>query len=140
MRRKLSRAAAAAVGLAVAHLLVMPARDARADTPDPDPWFGRDKALHFGASAVIAGGAYAVAATQFEARGPRLLVGGATAIVVGAAKEGADALGLGDPSWRDFTWDIVGAAAGLVVAWVIDVAVRGLDASHPAFVRGTPTQ
>jgi len=117
--------------LPAAIAVLMTAHTARA--ADDDPWFGRDKALHFAASATIAGAAYGIAATQFDARWPRLLVGGATAVAVGAGKEGADALGLGDPSWRDFTWDVIGAVVGLAIAWGIDVAVRGVGSSHPAF-------
>ena len=108
-------------------------RSAQASDPDPDPWLGRDKALHFGASALIAGGTYGIVATQADARWPRLLVGGGVSLAVGAAKEGADALGLGDPSWKDFTWDVIGTVAGLAIAWAIDVAVRGVGPAHPAF-------
>jgi putative lipoprotein len=105
----------------------------RARAQDPDPWFGRDKALHFGASAIIAGGGYGLAATQFEARYPRLLIGGGLALAAGAGKELLDMTGFGDPSWRDFTWDVIGTATGLLVAWGIDLLVRGASAQHPLF-------
>ena len=36
-----------------------------------------------------------------------------------------DATGSGDPSWKDFTWDVIGAAVGLAIAWGIDTAVHG---------------
>lgn len=98
---------------------------------DDDPWFGRDKALHFTASAAIAGGAYAIAATQFDARTPPLLIGGGVALAVGAAKEGADALGLGTPSWKDFAWDVAGTLVGLGVAWGLDLLIRGVSPEHP---------
>ena len=106
---------------------------ARAQDPDPDPWLGRDKALHFGASVILAGVGYGVAATQFDARGPRLLVGGGVALTAGAGKELLDMTGFGDASWRDFTWDVVGTAAGLVLAFGIDVLLRGVSARHPLF-------
>jgi hypothetical protein len=42
-----------------------------------------------------------------------------------ALKEGIDATGSGDPSWKDFTWDVIGAAVGLAVAWGVDAVVHG---------------
>jgi len=100
---------------------------------DPDPWFGRDKVLHFSATALIAGGTYALAATQFDARYPPLLLGAGAGIAVGAAKEIADGLGYGDPSWKDFAWDVLGTVAGLTLAWAVDLAVRGVSHEHPLF-------
>ncbi|MFO0665864.1 MAG: hypothetical protein U0174_18075 [Polyangiaceae bacterium] len=98
-----------------------------------DEWLGKDKALHFSASALIAGGTYAATAPFFKARYPPLLIGAGVTLAVGGIKEGIDATGAGDPSWRDFTWDVIGAAAGLLVAWLVDVAIRGVNDSHPAF-------
>lgn len=100
---------------------------------DDDPWTGPDKERHFAASAGIAGGGYALGLSAFDARWKALVAGGAAAIVAGAAKEGVDALGYGTPSWRDFTWDILGAAAGLCFVWLIDVSVRGHGAERPLF-------
>jgi putative lipoprotein len=98
---------------------------------DDDPWFGRDKALHFGVSAAIAGSVYAIAATQVDSRAAALAWGAGVSLAIGAAKEGADALGLGDPSWRDLTWDAIGTAAGLLVAWSVDLLVRGVGDPRP---------
>ena len=58
----------------------------RARAADRDPWFGPDKALHFGACFILSNGGYAG----------------------------------GDPSWRDFTWDVVGTTTGVLVGWLID--------------------
>lgn len=92
-----------------------------AQTPaDPDPWLGADKALHFAFSAGIAGAGYAGATFFTNDVGVRLLVGGGLALGAGAAKELVDLAGFGHPSWRDFAWDVVGAATGLLVAWLID--------------------
>ncbi|HET6146490.1 MAG TPA: hypothetical protein VFH68_03100 [Polyangia bacterium] len=85
-----------------------------------DPWLGRDKALHFSASAVIAGAGYGGASLLTDDRRWRLAAGAGLAIAAGAGKEIADMYGDGDPSWRDFTWDLVGAATGLCIAWLID--------------------
>ncbi len=104
---------------------------ARAQAADPDPWFGKDKALHFGISAGIASVLYAGAATQFDARYPPLLIAGGTTLAIGAGKELYDLSGHGDPSWRDFTWDVIGTVVGLGVAWGIDLLVRGVSDSHP---------
>jgi putative lipoprotein len=124
-RLALVRAAAAAVTLLAA------SRPAHADPPsDPDPWFGPDKALHFGASAAIAGGGYALSAVFFDEYGARAGIGGGLALTAGVTKEALDAAGLGRPSWRDLAWDVLGAAVGVGVALTIDVAVR--ESGRPA--------
>lgn len=90
---------------------------------DPDPWLGSDKALHFGVSAGLAGLGYAGTAFFTDDVKLRLIIGGAFSLSLGAAKELADLAGWGHPSWRDFTWDVIGTATGLVVAWLIDTFV-----------------
>jgi putative lipoprotein len=91
---------------------------------DDDPFWGRDKALHFAVAGAIAGVGYGVTTAVASDRWKAFAVGGAAAVGAGAIKEGLDATGLGDPSWKDFAWDVIGAAAGLGVAWAIDVAVH----------------
>jgi len=115
-------------------------RLARAQSADPDPWFAKDKALHFGISAGIASVVYAGSATQFDARWPSLVIGGSVTIAIGAGKELWDLSGHGDPSWRDFTWDVIGTVVGLGLAWGIDLLVRGVGDRHPLFAapRATP--
>jgi len=103
---------------------------------DPDPWFGSDKALHFGVSAAISGGVYAISATQFESRTPPLLLGAGVSLAAGAGKELADLAGAGDPSWKDFAWDAIGTVVGLGVAYSIDLLARGVSDRHPAL--GSP--
>ena len=120
--------------LLIAMLGVMfPARTARASDPDPDPWFGRDKALHFGVSAVIASSTYAIMTTQFRPRYQPLLISAGFTLAIGAGKEGLDALGYGDPSWKDFAWDVIGTVVGLGVGWGIDLAARGVSSRAPLF-------
>lgn len=111
-------------------------RTARAT--DPDPWFGQDKALHFGVSAALASGTYAVMTTQFKARYPPLLIGGGLSLAIGGAKEGLDSLGFGDPSWKDFTWDVIGTVVGLGLAWGLDLAIRGVGPQAPLFAAPAP--
>lgn len=106
---------------AVAALLASAPAVARAE----DEWFGPDKALHFGISAGIAGGGYAIGAALTPDYAGRIALGASLALGAGLAKEIADALGLGTPSWKDFTWDVVGTSVGVGVSVLFDVAVRG---------------
>lgn len=120
-------------------LCVAIVQPASARGQDRDPWFGRDKLLHFGASATIAGGGYGVGAMTFDARYEAMLLGGGVALSAGVAKEVRDSMGYGDPSWRDLAWDVIGTATGLGIAWGIDLAIRGTGPSHPVWgVRNQP--
>ena len=98
---------------------------ASARAADPDPWFGRDKALHFAVSAAIAGAGYGVTTALARDRWKAFAVGAGAALAAGALKEGYDAAGHGDPSWKDMGWDVIGTAVGLAIAWGIDAAVHG---------------
>jgi len=105
--------------------------------PDPDPWFARDKALHFDASAGIAAAGYGIAAGWVfpDARWKALAFGGGLALAAGAGKELIDATHVlgGDPSWKDFTWDVIGTVAGLAIAWGVDLLLGGVSAQRPLF-------
>src|SRR5262249_61081849 len=103
--------------------------EARAD--DSDPWFGRDKFNHFVVTSAIASETYLVAAAHVKARGWALVIAGGTSLAIGGAKEAWDLAGHGDASWRDLTWDLIGTAAGLGLAWGLDLAIRGVDDEHP---------
>jgi len=97
---------------------------ARAAPPDPDPWWGTDKALHMSVCAGLSGGGYALS-TQITGDIPgRAAFGAAVGIGAGLGKEVLDATGLGDPSWKDFLWDVIGTSIGISVAITIDFAVR----------------
>jgi putative lipoprotein len=89
-----------------------------------DDWFARDKALHFGASAAIASVGYGCTTALVEDRTWAVGVGAGLAVAAGAAKEGWDATGRGAPSWKDFTWDVVGTGFGLAVGWGLDALLR----------------
>jgi putative lipoprotein len=113
--------------MALVATVVVSAIGSQARADETDPWWGRDKALHFAASGVIAAGGYTVGAAVFDARYEALLVGAGAAVAAGAGKELADLAGAGHASWKDFTWDLVGTAAGLALAWTLDLALRGSE-------------
>ena len=85
-----------------------------------DPWWGRDKALHFSACFIFAADGYAGASVFTKREGARLAAGAGLAVTAGAAKEVYDRYAGGDASLRDLTWDVVGAATGTVVSWLVD--------------------
>lgn len=97
-----------------------------------DDWFGVDKAKHFGASALIAGGGYGLAAPFFEeSRVPPLLIGAGLGVAAGVGKELYDLSGHGHASWKDLTWDALGVGVGLALALGIDVLIRGWHLQAP---------
>lgn len=91
---------------------------------DRDPWFGRDKALHFSASTALAMGGYGASALKTPDPLTRAAVGVTVGLGAGIAKELLDLTGTGDPSWRDLTWDVVGTATGVLVASAIDYLIH----------------
>jgi uncharacterized protein YfiM (DUF2279 family) len=85
-----------------------------------DPWWGKDKQKHLMLSSGLAVGTYAWLGHAGLEPASRM---GLTTLVVlslGALKEARDALGYGHPSWKDMTWNVIGNAVGLVVAWVVE--------------------
>lgn len=113
------------LGPAAALAIVCSGPAAEAAPPDPDPWFGPDKAIHCGVSAGIAGASYGLTSIATNDIRIRVAFGAGIAITAGAAKELFDLAGYGDPSWRDFAWDLIGTAIGVGVSVAIDFAVRG---------------
>jgi putative lipoprotein len=104
---------------------------------DADPWFGPDKALHFSVSLGLAAGGYAAASPWLDRRSERALAGGAFSLTLGASKELWDLAGHGDPSWRDFTWDVLGTAAGVALALGVDALVsHGKEAPSARSMQG----
>jgi putative lipoprotein len=114
-----------AVGLAATGVLATAFFSTTARADDSDPFWGPDKALHFAVAGMIAGVSYGATTAVTDDRWKAFAIGGTAAVGAGALKEGFDAAGFGDPSWKDFAWDVIGGACGLGVAWVIDVAVQG---------------
>jgi len=122
--------------LLVALVLLAVPRSARAD----DAWTGEDKTLHYAVSATLAGGSYVASAAALRARGHALLLAGGLTLAVGAGKELLDLAGLGQPSWKDLTWDVLGNVSGLALAWSIDLLVRGVSTEHPLLVMPAPVR
>lgn len=101
---------------------------------DPDPWFGRDKALHFSVSVALSAGGYAASSIWLDRHYERALAGSAFSLTLGAGKELWDWSGHGDPSWRDFTWDVVGTSVGAALALATDAL---LSPKHEAPLHAT---
>ncbi len=95
-----------------------------AHAQDADPWFGHDKALHFAATASLAGVGYGGCAMFTDSRPTRVVAATTLAMGAGIAKEVWDLGGHGDASWRDLTWDVIGTATGVLVASAIDWMIR----------------
>ena len=127
-----------ALGALVTSTSIVSASSSAHAQTDPDPWWGRDKALHFTVAGAIAGVGYGVGTAFLDHRWQCAVFGGGLAVGAGAAKELLDMTGTGDPSWKDFTWDVNGAAVGLGVAIAIDALVRPRDASSPSSTATTP--
>lgn len=120
------RASVAAFAIAAAVMLAPKA----ARAADPDPWFGPDKALHFGVSVGLSAGGYGVSALVLHEPWQRAIAGAGFSLTLGAGKELYDLSGHGDPSWKDFTWDVVGTAVGVGLALLVDAAVSSSSAHH----------
>jgi putative lipoprotein len=115
----------------VATVLTLTSMPAQAQTVDH--WFSNDKALHFGLSAGLSAGGYAgAAALGLKPRWARALTGGGFALALGGAKELYDLGGGGSASWKDFTWDVLGAVTGVGIAYCVDRFVFGEEESSPA--------
>jgi putative lipoprotein len=111
----------AGVALVLFLHLDLAARPCRASgRDDADPWWGKDKALHFSASALIAADGYAAASLVSKREAVRVGAGSLLALAAGVAKEVYDTYAGGDPSPRDLTWDVVGAATGTALSWLVD--------------------
>jgi putative lipoprotein len=115
--------------------MVAGARFARADSASADPWFGRDKLIHFAAAGSLAVVGYANTSMLTENRAVRAGAGAALAVGAGVAKELWDLDGHGDASWRDLGWDLIGAATGILVAAGVDWAVHRMFEPPPGRTR-----
>jgi putative lipoprotein len=85
--------------------------------PARDGWLGRDKAKHFLASAIIAGGVAWNQHRRYNRGGePSLYTGAGVSLSLGLAKELSDKRKPGGLfSWKDLAADALGAAAGIFI-------------------------
>jgi len=97
-----------------------PARTLAANVPVLSPvprvedrWFGRDKWMHFAASAVIQAVGYGVALGS-ESHTASLRIGGASVAVIGLGREVYDWWVKDRFSTKDLVWDAVGGAVAAV--------------------------
>jgi putative lipoprotein len=85
-----------------------------------DDWWGRDKGLHFAASAAIGAGVTWAALDNHHDL-DAAAIGIAASSAVGAGKEWYD-LSVKKTcwSWRDLVWDVFGASVGATVVLALD--------------------
>jgi putative lipoprotein len=76
--------------------------------------------MHYSVSLMLAADGYTVASAATERPARRALWGSAFSLSAGLAKEIRDEAIGRTFSWRDLTWDALGAATGTTVAWLID--------------------
>lgn len=104
----------------------------RAAAQDDDPWLGTDKGLQFGIGFGVAAIGYGVGRVTFEARLDSALFGFGVSVGAAGVKELMDlTLDTGTASWRDLAWGVVGAGLGVIVAWLVDLAIHGAEPSVP---------
>ncbi len=110
--------------------MVLAAAPARADT-----WWGTDKALHLTVSVGLAAGVTAGTAAWIESPFERAAIGLVSSLTLGVAKELADGLGLGEASFRDLTWDLIGSVIGASLAWLVErwIVTPLLESIAPRF-------
>lgn len=81
-----------------------------------DRWSGQDKAQHFIASAILAAAGTEVGLRQDYSPARSANVGFLFSVSLGGAKELWDSRAAGTGwSWKDFAWDVAGAATGYTV-------------------------
>jgi putative lipoprotein len=101
---------------------------ARADelSYDPDPWFGQDKWIHFGASIGLSGVGYGVSSLVLEEPWQRAISGAGFSLLIGGLKELADATNGSVASGRDMTWNIIGTVVGTGISLGLDYLLRDI--------------
>jgi putative lipoprotein len=98
-------------------LLILSSAALAGDKGD-DKWFAADKLKHFGFSAFLSGGTFTVARKHFDySQNESFAVSVGITISLGGAKEIIDSKSPNQTSsYKDFIWDIAGAAVGALLA------------------------
>lgn len=81
-----------------------------------------------GVCAGLTGGGYALSTQITDDVAGRAALAASVGIGAGLGKEVLDAMGLGDPSWKDFLWDVIGTGIAVSVSVSIDLGVRAAHA------------
>lgn len=82
-----------------------------------NPWFGKDKAVHFAVSTALAAGLTAAAKEHDRTNCDAALVGFSVSLAIGAGKESYDKrIKKTRYSYRDMVWNMAGATVGSVLA------------------------
>ncbi len=114
-------------------LLLFAPLSAPGATPSVDDWLGRDKALHFGVSAGLAGAGYLGGALLLEEPWAPWLAGAGLSLGAGLGKEFYDAGRPGNHfSFKDLAWDVLGTASGLAVSWLVEQLLLQGGSGHAA--------
>lgn len=87
-----------------------------------------DSRAHLAAGAGVASAGFIVGGAMPLCPGDRLLLGAGAGVGAAAAKELADAAGLGVAAWDDLGWSSLGAVLGALLAWTLDELIA---AEHP---------
>ena len=89
--------------------------------PSPqDPWFGRDKLLHFTASAIIQSAAHSAFRWRGATYGSASWAAAGVTASAGIGKELWDRHQKRDFSFRDLTWDGIGGVSAAVLIRQVD--------------------
>lgn len=84
-----------------------------------------DSRAHLAAGAGVAAAGFVVGDALSPHAEERLLLGVGAGVGAAAAKELADAAGLGVAAWDDLAWSALGAALGALLAWAADELAAG---------------
>src|SRR4051812_16193527 len=107
----------AVVGVSMVGSLVLAAL---LSVAEPDPWFGEDKAKHFGVSAGLGVAGTSLSPLVTDSLPLQLTLAGGMSLSIGLGKEIADSMGGSGFSVRDLAWDAAGTMTGMLVVWAVD--------------------
>jgi uncharacterized protein YfiM (DUF2279 family) len=93
---------------------------ARTSAADGDRWFARDKARHFWVSVFATSFVYIAARESNLRRDEAAAVAVGATFALGAGKELHDKRRHGDFSWKDVTWNLIGAGVAVGIARAAD--------------------
>jgi uncharacterized protein YfiM (DUF2279 family) len=91
------------------------ADSARAHVAVPDQWFAPDKIKHFLIAGTVESGAFATSEAAGLSRRNSFVAGVAVMAAFSLGREIHDKRVKNEFSWRDLTWDALGASAALVM-------------------------